>query len=67
MAEKASKQDPERFYSIVLMSDGISNNGYTLKQFEQYYRNNADYIAQIRTFPVLFGAVRFGIVFHWNH
>jgi len=49
------------------MSDGISNNGYTLKQFEQYYRNNADYIAQIRTFPVLFGAVRFGIVFHWNH
>jgi len=37
------------------MSDGISNNGSTLQQFEQYYRNHSDYIAQIRTFPVLFG------------
>jgi len=55
MAQKASEQDPNRFYSIVLMSDGISNNGRSFLQFEQFYRNNADYIAQIRTFPVLFG------------
>ncbi len=54
-ARLAIEKDPERFYSIVLMSDGISNEGLSYQQFEQYYRQESDYLANIRTFPVLFG------------
>ena len=54
-AVAARAQTPDRFYSIVLMSDGDSNNGMNYQDFERYYREQSDNIAGIRTFPVLFG------------
>lgn len=55
LAAEAKKNEPERFYSIVLMSDGDSNAGWSLQDFEQFYREHSDEVATIRTFPVLFG------------
>ncbi|MGR9117554.1 MAG: vWA domain-containing protein, partial [Gammaproteobacteria bacterium] len=54
-AGAARAEAPDRFYSIVLMSDGDSNNGMTYQGFEQFYREHSDDVAGIRTFPVLFG------------
>ena len=55
LAAKAKSDDPDRFYSIVLMSDGASNKGSDYAAFERYYRNKSDYVPGVRTFPVLFG------------
>ena len=54
-AGAARAQTPDRFYSIVLMSDGDSNNGMNYQDFDRYYREHSDEVADIRTFPVLFG------------
>ena len=54
-AEKMKQQDPDRFYSIVLMSDGDNQNGSTYGDFERYYRQHADQVAGVRSFPILFG------------
>jgi len=47
--EKAS--NPDRFVSIVLLTDGASNAGLTLKQFRDRYGEEAP----ARVFPILFG------------
>ncbi|NOQ34428.1 MAG: solute-binding protein [Methylococcaceae bacterium] len=54
-ARLAKDADPDRFYSIVLMSDGINNDGISYDQFNDFYIINSDYVAGVRTFPVLFG------------
>jgi Ca-activated chloride channel family protein len=55
MARQAKSSDPERFYSIVLMSDGANTAGFDFKGFSGYYRQITDELPQVRTFPVLFG------------
>lgn len=54
-AEQARKEDPNRFYSIVLMTDGLNRDGIQYADFQAFYSNQLDYIAGIRTFPILFG------------
>ena len=54
-AVAARQQQPERFYSIVLMSDGKNTNGSDFNRFKQYLNQNSDNIGGIRTFPILFG------------
>jgi Ca-activated chloride channel family protein len=54
-AQKARSQDPDRFYSIVLMSDGENNNGISRNQFLQFYDSLPADAKQIKTFPILFG------------
>lgn len=55
LAENARKNDPDRYYSIVLMSDGKSNAGMGLNQFMRYYRQVEQRSGQIKTFPIIFG------------
>ncbi len=55
MAGEARAHHPDRFYSIVLMSDGDNVSGGNLNDFEMFYRQNADDVTGIRTFPILFG------------
>lgn len=55
IAIEAERQDPDRYYSVVLMSDGENRDGIRLNQFESWYRQHSDDIAGIKTFPVLFG------------
>ena len=55
VAGAAKAQDPNRFYSIVLMTDGENNRGRDVNQFlRDYQRFSADTRA-IKTFTVLFG------------
>jgi Ca-activated chloride channel family protein len=54
-AKIAKKADPNRFYSIVLMTDGLNQDGISYSDFNSFYSKEADYVAGIRTFPILFG------------
>jgi len=54
-ARLAKAADPERFYSVVLMSDGVNNDGVLYPEFREFYLQASDYVAEVRTFPVLFG------------
>lgn len=54
-AQIAMKADPNRFYSVVLMSDGVNNDGISYDEFHHFYLQNSDYVPGVRTFPVLFG------------
>jgi len=45
IAVKAKKEDPDRFYSIVLMSDGANTSGIDLRRFEEIYRTKHDEFA----------------------
>jgi Ca-activated chloride channel family protein len=55
MAGRAKAADPDRFYSIVLMSDGDNTTGLDLRGFSSFYRQVSGELSQVRTFPVLFG------------
>jgi Ca-activated chloride channel family protein len=55
VAAVARNADPERYYSIVLMSDGESNEGISEREFERYYNQLPAELQQVRTFTILFG------------
>jgi Ca-activated chloride channel family protein len=55
MAADAQADDPNRYYSIVLMSDGEKTEGAELSEFRRFYASLPTEIQRIRTFPVLFG------------
>ncbi|MFI3219789.1 MAG: VWA domain-containing protein [Methylococcales bacterium] len=54
-ARVAKKADANRFYSIVLMTDGLNQDGIKYEDFNAFYVKESDTIAGIRTFPILFG------------
>jgi Ca-activated chloride channel family protein len=49
------RAEPGRFYSIVVMTDGISNAGIDMAQFSAWYRSLPAADQGIRIFPILFG------------
>ena len=55
VAGDAKAQDPNRFYSIVLMTDGENNNGRDANQFLRDYHALSPSARAIKTFTVLFG------------
>jgi Ca-activated chloride channel family protein len=54
-AAAAQAADPNRFYSVVLMTDGENNAGISASDFENYYKSQPDAVRQIATFPIIFG------------
>lgn len=54
-AGTAKDQDPGRFYSIVLMTDGENNSGRDLNAFLRDYQRYSASARAIKTFTVLFG------------
>lgn len=54
-AAAAQEENPDRYYTIVLMSDGENTNGISLENFENYYASLSPEAQNIRTFTVLFG------------
>jgi Ca-activated chloride channel family protein len=54
-ATAARAPDPDRYYTIVLMSDGENTAGISLTDFERYYRSLPAEAQNIRVFTVLFG------------
>ena len=59
-AKIAKKADPNRFYSIVLMTDGLNQDGISYTDFNNFYAKEADYVAGVRAFPILFGELILG-------
>jgi Ca-activated chloride channel family protein len=55
VAGAAKTQDPNRFYSIVLMTDGENNSGRDSSQFLRDYHSFSTSTRAIKTFTVLFG------------
>jgi len=55
LAGEAKAADPDRFYSIVLLSDGEANEGMKYGSFHQAFSGLHEDIRAIRTFPILFG------------
>ncbi len=54
-AEELQRQDPNRYYSIVLMSDGENNEGISDNEFQSFYNRLTQTTKGIRTFTILFG------------
>ncbi|MDP2787409.1 MAG: VWA domain-containing protein [Pseudomonadota bacterium] len=54
-AALAMKNDPQRYYTIVAMTDGESNTGMTLAEFKRFYASLPPDVRQVRVFTVLFG------------
>jgi Ca-activated chloride channel family protein len=55
LAAAAQAVEPERYYSVVLMSDGASNSGISAEQFRKFYTGLPSSARGIRTFTVVFG------------
>lgn len=54
LAVQARQQDPNYYYSIVLMSDGENTAGESLRDFTTFYEASAE-AKSIKTFVILFG------------
>ncbi|HVP22131.1 MAG TPA: substrate-binding domain-containing protein [Anaerolineaceae bacterium] len=54
LALQASQQEPDRIYSIVLMTDGENNSGISQDEFTNFYKSTTG-TQNIRTFTILFG------------
>ncbi|MEW6764171.1 MAG: VWA domain-containing protein [Pseudomonadota bacterium] len=52
---EAQRQHPERYYSVVLMTDGVSNQGIGLDTFRYEYRALPEAARAVKAFPILFG------------
>lgn len=48
-------QDPSRFYTIIVMTDGLNNEGINVNQFTDWYQQLPAADKGIKIFPVLFG------------
>ena len=55
LAEVAYETDPDRYYSVVLMSDGENNEGVTEGALLDFHRSLPETTRSIKTFPILFG------------
>jgi len=55
LAGEAKAADPNRFYSVVLMTDGENNNGRSASQFRSFYTSASPEVRSIKCFAVIFG------------
>lgn len=55
LAADAQASDPDRYYSVVLMSDGASNSGMSAEEFRAFFDSLPPSARGIRTFTVVFG------------
>lgn len=54
--ERGAGADPDRYYSLVLMTDGENNQGISAEAFDKYYRSLPSEVQAMKMFPVLFGS-----------
>ncbi len=55
LAGQAKAADPNRFYSVVLMTDGENNAGRNDSQFRSWYKSADANVRSIKCFAVIFG------------
>lgn len=56
-AAKDQKAEPDRYYTIVLMTDGANNEGASFGEFRALWDQLGD-VKSVRVFPILFGESR---------
>jgi Ca-activated chloride channel homolog len=54
-AARDQQQDPDRYYSIVLMTDGQNTAGHDASHFLSTYNRLPAPVRSVKTFPILFG------------
>ena len=54
-AARAKAGDPNRFYSVVLMTDGENNAGHDANGFKSFYNSQPEATKAISTFAIIFG------------
>ncbi len=57
-AAQRRRSDPQRFYSIVIMTDGVNNKGISVDEFATWYSQLPAQDKGIKLFPVVFGEAR---------
>jgi Ca-activated chloride channel family protein len=55
LAGAAKAVDPNRFYSVVLMTDGENNSGASSSDFQSWYHSASPEVQSIKCFAVIFG------------
>jgi Ca-activated chloride channel homolog len=55
LAGQAKAADPNRFYSVVLMTDGENNAGRSAPQFQSWFKSANSQVRSIKCFAVIFG------------
>jgi Ca-activated chloride channel family protein len=55
LAGQDKAADPNRFYSVVLMTDGENNAGADANQFKNWYQSASPQVQSIKCFAVIFG------------
>jgi Ca-activated chloride channel family protein len=55
LGQERARDAEKRYYTVVLMTDGESNQGLTQEQFEEWYKGQGDGVRGIPVFPILFG------------
>jgi len=54
-ADAAKSAEPDRFYSVVLMTDGENNNGSNADAFKRFFNSQSQSVKSIPTFAIIFG------------
>jgi len=55
VVDTAHRADPNRFYSVVLMTDGENNSGRDANGFLTYFSKLPAELKNVHTFPIIFG------------
>jgi len=55
LERERNQNSDQRYYTVVLMTDGQNNRGLTAGQFRKWYEMQGESIRGIRVFPILFG------------
>jgi Ca-activated chloride channel family protein len=55
LGRERRNENEKRYYTVVLMTDGMNNRGLTRFEFDEWYRNHGEDVRGIPVFPILFG------------
>ena len=55
LGQERGRQKEKRYYTVVLMTDGVSNRGLTHSEFNDWYNSEGQSVSGIPVFPILFG------------
>jgi len=55
LARERSQNKEKRYYTVVLMTDGVNNRGLDRSEFRRWYNRQGENVRGIRVFPILFG------------
>ena len=55
LAQERAQAKQKRYYTVVLMTDGVNNHGLSHEEFNDWYRSQRETVRGIPVFPILFG------------